>query len=130
MSRLSGETIIIKNDKVYTSYYARACKIVPDRRLVAISLGIPDNFNGEIYRELNPTVKLLSDYKSGLITKEEYTDIYLNQVLSKLNPLEVYNRLKGKVALCYCGKGSFCHRIVMLNWLGNNLGADIVGGEL
>lgn len=130
MSKLSEETVIIRNDKVYTSYYARACKIIPDRRLVAISIGIPDNFKGSICRELNPSQSLLYKYKQGLITDEQYAEVYENETLSKLNPYEMYNILKGKVALCYCGKDSFCHRKLVLNWLEKYLGPNIIGGEL
>lgn len=61
MSRIEEETVVIKKDKIYSSYYARACKIVPDRRLVAISLSIPDGFGGDTCRELNPSPCLLSE---------------------------------------------------------------------
>lgn len=127
---MKEETVIIKNDKVYTSYYARACIIVPDRRLVGISIGIPNNFKGTIYRDLNPSQALLIGYKSGNISDEEYEEIYMNETLSRLNPLKVYRDLAGKVALCYCAKGKFCHRILMLNWLEKSLGSEIIGGEL
>ena len=130
MGRLKEESVIIKNDKVYSSYYARACKIVPDRRLVAISIGIPDNFGGSIMRELNPPQQLLYDYKNGLCTEEEYTERYIENVLNNLNPLDIYNKLKGKVILCYCGKDSFCHRHIVMKWLEQNLGKEIIGEEL
>lgn len=130
MSKISEETITIKRDKVYSSYYARACKIVPDRRLVAISIGIPDNFCGEIMRELNPPSTLLYKYKAGLVNEEEYTEIYNDQVLAKLDANEVYNRLKGKVILCYCGKDKFCHRTLVMKWLEQNLGKEVIGSEI
>lgn len=69
MSKSSDESIIIDKNKVYSSYYARACKIIPDWRLVSISIGIPDNFNGSIMRELNPPQQLLYDYKNVYVTK-------------------------------------------------------------
>lgn len=124
------ESIIIKRDKVYSSYYARACKIVPDRRLAAISIGIPDNFSGEIVRELNPPENLLFDYKNGRCTDEEYIERYTNNILNNLNPLDIYNKLKGKVMLCYCGKDKFCHRHIVMNWLRTHLGEEYVGNEL
>lgn len=130
MGKLSEEIIIIKNDKVYTSYYARACKILPDRRLVAISIGIPDNFNGEILRELNPPQKLLYKYKNKLCDEVEYTEIYTNEVLKNLNACDIYNKLKGKAILCYCGKDKFCHRHIVLEWLKNNLGEHVIGNEI
>jgi len=130
MGRVKEESVIIKRDKVYSSYYARACKIIPDRRLVAISIGIPDNFGGSIMRELNPHQKLLYDYKNGLCSNEEYTDRYIRSILNNLNPLDIYNKLKGKVILCYCGKDSFCHRHIVMKWLEQNLGKEVIGEEL
>lgn len=125
-----NETIIISKDKVYTSYYARACRIIPDYRLISISIGIPNNFNGEIMRELNPPEWLLYSYKNGNITEDEYSKIFYEQVLSKLNPVDIYNKCKGKVLLCYCGKDSFCHRKIVLDWLKNNISEDIIGYEI
>ena len=130
MTRASDEIVIIKNDKVYSSYYARACKIIPDWRLVAISIGIPDNFGGSIMRELNPSQSLLYNYKNGKISDEEYKEIYFNETLKHLDPHVIYNKLKGKVIVCYCGKGSFCHRNLVIEWLRQNLGDDVVGGEI
>lgn len=130
MTKISDEAIVIKNDKVYSGYYARACKIVPDRRLVAISIGIPDNFGGLVLRALNPPSFLLTGYKNGSITEEEYEKIYNEQVLNKLKPSEIYEQLKGKVILCYCGKDKFCHRLLVLKWLEHNLGSEIIGGEI
>lgn len=127
---MKNEEVVIKRDKVYTSYYARACRIVPDRRLVAISIGIPDGFNGEILRELNPSETLLHDYKSGKCSEEEYIERYRLNVLDKLNPIDIYNKVKGKVMLCYCGRDKFCHRKLVLDWLAQHLGEDVVGNEL
>lgn len=130
MGRTSEDSIILDKNKVYSSYYARACKIVPDWRLIAISIGIPDSFNGNIMRELNPPQQLLYDYKNGLCSDEEYIDRYTRNVLNNLNPVDIYNKLKGKVILCYCGKDSFCHRHLVLNWLEQNLGSEVIGNEI
>jgi uncharacterized protein YeaO (DUF488 family) len=130
MSKLENETVVIKNDKIYTSYYARACKIIPDRRLVAISRGIPDNFGGSTFRELNPSQDLLFSYKQGIINEQEYEERYNVETLSKLNPLDIYNKLKGKVLLCYCGKDKFCHRQLVIKWLETHLGTEVIGGEV
>lgn len=127
---LKDETVTIKNDQVYSSYYARACKIVPDSRLVAISLQIPDNFGGQIMRELNPSESILWGYKNNKITWDEYEKQYTEQILNKLNPVEVYERLKGKVMLCYCGKGKHCHRQIVMRWLSKNIGKDFTDNEI
>lgn len=130
MSRASDKAVVIDNNKVYSSYYARACKIFPSRRLVAISIGIPENFNGEIMRELNPPKSLLRDYKNGICNKDEYRERYYSNILNTLNPIDIYNKLKGKVILCYCGKGYFCHRTLVLEWLEINLGKEVIGNEI
>ena len=130
MKKTSEETIVINKNKVYTSYYARACKIIPDYKLIAISIGIPENFGGEIMRELNPSQNLLYSYKKGNISDSEYENIYFNETLKSLDANIIYNRLKGKVILCYCGKESFCHRHLVLKWLEQELGKDVIGYEI
>ena len=122
--------LVLDNKKVYTSYYALACKLLPNRRLVAISIGIPEGFNGDILRELNPSGTLLSKYKNGEISDKEYTKIYYEETLSKLNAKEIYNKIAGKCLICYCGKDKFCHRKLVLSWLIDNLGQEINGGEI
>lgn len=130
MGKVKDEVVTIKADKVYTSYYARACKIIPDNRLVAISIGIPDGFNGEILRCLNTSSELLYKYKHQQINIDEYIETYKAETLSHLDPLEIYNKVKGKVLLCYCGKNSFCHRHIVLEWLCQSLGEEVRGNEL
>lgn len=130
MGKTSNESIVLDRNKVYSSYYARACKIIPDWRLVSISIGIPDSFNGSILRELNPPKQLLYDYKNGLCSEEEYTNRYIENILNNLNPTDIYNKIKGKVIVCYCGKNSFCHRNLVLEWLEQNLGREVIGGEI
>ena len=127
---MKDEVLQLSKDKVYCSYYARATKILPNHRMVAISYKIPDNFNGEIIRELAPSKELLYGYKYGNITEDEYIKTYSFEVLDRLNPIEIYNKIKGKVILCYCGKDSFCHRRLIIEWLQKNLGSDIIGGEI
>lgn len=128
--KIEDETIIINNNKVYSSYYGRACKILPNRRMVAISLKVPDYFEGEIIRELNPTESLFLDYKNGTINEIEYEKRYKQETLDKLNTKEIYNKLKGKVIICHCGKDKFCHRQLVINWLKTNLGEGVTGGEI
>lgn len=130
MGKTADVVVKLDKDKVYTSYYARACKIIPDWRLVAISRGIPDSFGGTIMRELNPSQELLYNYKNGNIGDEEYREIYFNETLKSLNPEDIYNKLKGKVILCYCGKDSFCHRHLVIEWLEQNLGSEVIGNEI
>lgn len=127
---MKDEVIQMKRDKVYSSYYARACKILPNHRMVAISFKIPDNFKGEIVRELAPSKKLVYGFKYQGMEEQEYKDTYYCENLSKLNPMEIYNKIKGKAILCYCGKDSFCHRHLVIEWLRQKLGDEYIGGEI
>lgn len=126
----SDSTVAINNNKVYTSYFARAGRIIPDRRLVSIALSSPDNFGGKYYHELNPSPSLLSNYKQGKLSIEEYKSIYYAEVLNHLKPIEVYEQLKGKVMCCWEKPDVFCHRHLVLDWLRDNLGDNIYGGEI
>lgn len=127
---LEDVAVVIDNNKVYASYYAMACRIVPNNRLVSISVGVPDNFKGSLLRELNPPSKLLYEYKNNIINENEYALRYTKEILDRLDPMMIYNSLKGKVMLCYCGAGKFCHRTLVLNWLRENVGNEYIGGEI
>ena len=117
-------------DKIYTSNFNSVDKFVMINRQVSISLGTPKTFKGDFFSKLAPTPELLDDYKNGLVTHDKYEEIYYRDVLSKLNPLEVYNALKGKVLCCWERKGIFCHRHLVMQWLKETLGEQVVGGEL
>lgn len=121
---------IIENDKVYTSSFGLVGKHVMSNRQVSISLSTPSTFKGSYVKALNPSWDLLNMYKSGSLSEQQYRDRYYAEVLDYLNPIEVYNQLKGKVICCWCGKGSFCHRQLVLEWLRDNIGDNVVGGEL
>lgn len=127
---MKRDTVIIHNDKIYTSYFARASKIVPNRRLVSIALSSPESWEGTYLRELNPSPMLIHNIKNGLITTEEYRKEYIASILNQLNPNEIADKLKGKVACCWEKTGSFCHRVLVIEWLASNLGNDIIGGEI
>lgn len=127
---MKNDTVIILNTKIYTSYFARASKIVPDRRLVSIALSTPESWGGIYLRELNPSPALLYSFKNGNITKEEYEEVYRKDILSNLNPILLSNKLVGKVMCCWEKTGVFCHRHIVMNWFESNLGLDIIGGEI
>lgn len=92
---------------------------------VAICLYKPYWFKGEHYPTLAPTKEILEDYKNGDIDEEEYIRRYKEDVLSKLNPKEVYNDLKDKVLLCYERYDKFCHRHIVAQWLSEELDVNI-----
>ena len=130
MAKYCTDTVIIDNNKVYTSYFSRAGRIVPNRRLLSISRGTPENWGGAYLRELNPSGSLLGSFKAGYVTQAEYEITYRYETLSKLNPIDIYNKTRGKVLCCWEKSGEFCHRHIVLKWLREELGDEIIGGEI
>lgn len=120
----------IEENKVYTATYNLANKHLPNRRLIGVSIREPDYFKGELARELNPTEQLFFSYKGGNINDKEFEDWYIKTVLGKLNPIEIYQKYKGKVLCCWEESTEFCHRHIILKWLMDCLGEDILGGEI
>ena len=58
--------------------------------------------------------------------EEIYTRRYYDEVLSKLDPRQVYEELgPNAILLCWEAPGEFCHRRLVAQWLSENLGIDI-----
>ena len=80
------------------------------------------------YLTLAPSSQLLHLYKEGIVNKDIYTKMYLND-LEKFNPKSIYEEiLEFKIdsdykifLLCYEKPGDFCHRHLAANWLNLNL---------
>lgn len=121
---------VVYNNMVYSSYFGVVDKHVFKERQVAISRTIPQDFNGTVYRDLNPPQDLLLAFKNEEIDELQFKEIYYSEVLEKLDPRKVYENLKGKVICCWCRKGEFCHRRLVLDWLRKEIGKEYVGGEL
>lgn len=130
MGKLSDCEVVLKKDKVYTSYFSKATKIVPDRRLVSIALTHPEGWKATYYRHLNPSINMLMARKNGEMSDAEFEETYRNEVLRHLDPNRVYQDLKGKVMCCWEKTGDFCHRHIVTAWLQENLGEEVVGGEI
>lgn len=83
---------------------------------IAISRSVPSSWNGERCIELAPSWDLLNEYKrTG--NEKRYTERYQKEVLDKLDKAEMKKKLAGKVLLCWCKPGQFCHRHLVLKWL-------------
>lgn len=102
---------------IYTSYFANHRKFQHLTK-VSISRFPPKWFSADIKAfELAPSAELLKDYKDGNVSDSEYEIRYFNETLSKLNPLEIYQRYDGSVFLCFEKSSDFCHRQIVANWL-------------
>lgn len=81
------------------------------------------NYSGKVYPKLAPKLQFWKVWHNniGVISDEEnnkfYVQEYYEQVLSKLDPEQIYRKLDGSVLLCYEDNTEFCHRHVVAAWL-------------
>ena len=101
---------------IYTSNFSNL-KNLDIERCLSISIGTPKWFKGDSYDDLKPTWDIVMNHKAGKINDEEYTKIYYENILNKLNPEKIINELDNKILLCWCGKNKFCHRHIVAEWL-------------
>lgn len=102
---------------IYTSYFA---KYKHDNG-ISIALKSPNWFTGKGECSLLfPRWSFLKQYKEDR-NQETYTEQYNELILSKLNPVEIYNLLDGHVLLCWEKSGEFCHRRLVAKWLQDKL---------
>lgn len=112
--------------KIYTSYFANLRNLPNSIIPIAICAKSPYGYDGKQLKALAPTYDILTQYKQ-IEDTELYTKRFIEERLSKLNPLNIYNRLKAlsnekDVALiCYEKPTNFCHRHIVANWLSENL---------
>jgi hypothetical protein len=107
---------------MFTSYYARNAK---NPNAVSIAGKCPDFFNGREYKKLAPKFWFFMKYKNDG-DKDFYTEQYYKEVLSRLDPKQVYEELgENAVLLCYERPNSFCHRHIVADWLEKELGIKV-----
>jgi len=109
---------------LYTSYFALYGS---HPRAVAIT-GVKPSWlpNVAHYPELAPPWSIVSAYKQGRMTQEEFTQLYLQTIVRKNgSPSVVLAELEeGSILLCYEKSGQFCHRHIAAEWL-RIAGADV-----
>lgn len=133
---------------IFTSYFGNLRNIPKFIYPISIALKTPTWFKGAEVKILAPTFELLYGYKNGNISKNEYVKIYLRDVLSKLDPVDVIRKLElclpqeillelnshqdrliisksvHVVLCCYEKIGIFCHRHIVSKWFRNS-GIDV-----
>lgn len=105
-----------------TSNFSKSANIP---NAISIALRDPQFYNGERYPALAPPPDLLGRYKRKEINDDRYTMEYYSRVLYNLDPRKVYEDLKDKVLLCWCGKSKFCHRRLVAEWIKKELNIDV-----
>jgi len=82
-------------------------------------------YSGERMPELAPKREWINE------PEKIYTPLYISEILGKLNPLTIFNRLnalsngKNVVLLCHEKEGDFCHRRIVAKWLEENLNIEV-----
>lgn len=109
-----------------TSYYGRInSKAYEQFKKYGVQISANARYwNGPKYEPLFPTWEMIR-----CNDEEKYEQMYREQILSKLDPLEVYNDLgEDAILLCYesiakieSGE-TFCHRHIVARWLEEELG--------
>jgi len=103
-----------------TSYFAK----YRDDDGVNIAIKHPPGFDGPSYPALFPKWHFLKKYKRDG-DEASYTEAYHREVLSHLDPAQVWADLKDKTLLCWEKSGSFCHRRIIATWLEKHLGVTV-----
>lgn len=99
----------------------------------AISIAIGDSKSFVVPRKMKvlaPSWKLLKEYRSGIISEDQYIERFMKK-LSLLDPYKTVQALgrltKGlePLLLCHCSKSEFCHRHIVAEWLEQETGMII-----
>lgn len=116
---------------MHTSNFAKYNHMTAKQRgmCVSIALVAPSWYKGRKCRELAPPIHLLDWWRGcgkTIDDQRKYTDIYKRQVLAKVDQ-QTIARIYGEYAilLCWEAKGAFCHRRIVAEWLGHELGIEV-----
>ena len=113
-----------------TSYYFSNRIREHDLNLVAVSNSYPRHLpwlkDVRPYRKLCPGWSLVKQYKQHKISRQNYIEIYQEDILNKLDPEQVFHDLReDAVILCWEKPGAFCHRRLIAEWLYDRLGIKV-----
>lgn len=92
---------------------------------VAICLYPPLDWDGLRFPSLAPYRRTFFEKKEGKIDEKEYERKYREEVLSKLDPQQIYDMFKDNVLLCWEDPGVFCHRRIVSCWLKETIGIEV-----
>lgn len=115
---------------IYTSYFANVKSLPSEVIPIAICGGVPEWWCGLQYRKLAPKREFFNEWKSSG-DNDYYVKCYYEQVLSHLDPAQVYKELykfveytgsytENIALLCYEKPEDFCHRHLVAEWFNKN----------
>ena len=116
---------------IYTSYFAKLKSLPEDLVPISICGKAPDWYKGLQYKKLAPKYDFFMKWKETH-DDDYYVQQYYEQVLNKLNVLDVVNDLidlvkttgsllgKNICLICYEKPEAFCHRHLVADWLISN----------
>lgn len=93
--------------------------------------GMDANYEGKCFLDLAPKESFFRTWRNniGKISEEEnnkyYIEEYYKQILAKLDPEEIHNKLCYNILLCYEDSNQFCHRHIVAAWLELMLGIKV-----
>jgi hypothetical protein len=94
---------------VYTGHYRYSG---PDR--VDITVKGQD----KLWKLFAPNWSMVMDFKNGLLSEDEYTKKYL--IILDGIPVSIWTELfkmETATLVCFCPKGAFCHRNILMNYI-------------
>ena len=110
-----------------TSYYFSNRIRKAGLNLVAVSESYPRQLgwlkDARHYRKLCPSWSLVKQFKRRKISWQNYSEIYREDILDKLDPEKVYADL-GENAILLCWEKAFtpcCHRRLIADWFYEHL---------
>lgn len=112
--------------EVFTSYFGNHKKFPKNAVLISIAGKSPEGFYPEYeLKMLAPSWSISSEYRETG-DKDLYTKRYKKEILSKLDPNEIYGIISNVAytvgasrvfLLCYEKPDAFCHRHLVADWL-------------
>jgi len=119
-----------KRGRMKTSYFFSNRIRTPGLNLVAISNSYPKKLEWlktmRRYPALCPGWTLVKSYKNNEIRQDEYVVAYIETILDRLDPFQVYAGMgDDAILLCWEKPGLFCHRRIVAEWFKKHLGIKV-----
>lgn len=76
-----------------------------------------------------PTWNMVTDHKKGIITDQQYVDMYIPILQSiPVHVLDWFLSEPVRTLVCFCPENNFCHRNILVNYLTQTFGQRLTYG--